>query len=195
MRSLQIGLLSSALVAFAGCNRQPTGQVRDNSSPTPQSSTTPETKVPHPSQVAVTLGQTSAEAAPLNPHIAEAYSPDRVTLERTAAAPSGFPGAPEPKEEAPPAGMKWVIVIVDLDAIQGEFSIALNKIRLVDKSQRPYRLVSFGGTQNDTFTDLREYDKYKMVEPPKMIMKSRTASKQSFLFAVGAKAEGLSLEF
>lgn len=184
-----------ALVPFVGCKREATEQSRQTPSPPPSASAAPQKDMPHPNQLTVTMGKTSPESAKLNPRVAEAYSPDKVTLERTAAAPSGFPGAPEPKEEVPPAGTKWVIVIVDLDAIQGEFSIALNKIRLLDKTQRPYRLVSFGGTQNDTFTDLREYDKYKMVEPPKMIMKSRAASKQTFLFAVAAKAEGLILEF
>lgn len=155
-----------------------------------------EAKSPHPNQVSVTLGMTSANAARLNPRVAEAYSPASVTLEGTAIeSPTSFPRAPEPKSKVPPPGMKWVIVTLDMDAIQGEFSIPLSKIRIVDKSKRAYRLVSFGGTQVDSFMDVREYDKYKMVEPPMMTMRLPTATKQNFLFAVAVKAEGLTFEF
>ena len=65
----------------------------------------------------------------------------------------------------------------------------------MDQSNNTYRLVSFGGSDSDTFTDLREYDKYKMVEPPKLIIRSPTVSKEKMLFAVASKAQGLSLEF
>jgi hypothetical protein len=195
MRTVHSLILLLALVPFAACRREATEQSRQTPSPAPQASAMPGTKSPHANQVSVSLGKTSPEAGRLNPRITEAYSPEKVTLERTAAAPAGFPGAEPPREESPQPGMKWLIVIVELDAIEGEFSLSLNKIHIVDQVKKAYRLVSFGGSEAGTFTDLREYDKYKMVEPPKMIMRSAAASKQSFLFAVASKAEGLSFEF
>lgn len=190
-------ILFLALVALTACKQPTTEPARPSPTPTTQTSTTPATTAsPHPNQVTVSLGKISAEAGKLNPRIAEAYSPGKVTLERNAMGPpAGFPGAAEPADEAPAAGMKWVIVLVDLDATQGEFSMALNKIRLVDQSGKPYRLVSFGGSEAGKFADLREYDRYKMVEPPKMMMRSDKPTKQNFLFAVPAKAEGLQFEF
>lgn len=89
--------------------------------------------------------------------------------------------------------MKWLIVIVQIDAAQREVTIPIGKIRIVDQSKKPYRLVSFGSTA--TFTDFREYDKLRMVEPPRLIMKSPAAGKEYLLFALASKAEGLSLEF
>lgn len=197
MRTLYILILLLVFAFFAACKQQ-TIEPKPTSTPSPaQASTTPATtNAPHPNQVSVSLGKTSTESAKLNPRIAEAYAPEKVTLERTAMGPpAGFPGAAEPQTEAPPAGMKWVIVLVDLDAPKGEFSLPLNKIRMIDQSNKPYRLVSFGGTEGDKFTDLREYDKYQMVEPPRMIMRSDKPTKQNFLFAVPAKAEGLKFEF
>lgn len=142
------------------------------------------------------MGKVSATAAALNPRVVEAYSVETVTLEGMGAGPpTGFPGAPESKAEAAPEGLKWVIVLVDVEAPKGEFSIPLNKIRLTDQSKESYRLVSFGGTPADSFADLREYDKYKMVEPPKMVMRSDKPSKQKFLFAVRENAAGLALDF
>ena len=90
--------------------------------------------------------------------------------------PQGFPTSPQTQDESPPAGMKWLVVIVELDAMQGEVSVPLNKIRIVDQSNRTFRLISLGGSDADTFTDLREMDKYKMVEPPKLIINSPTAA-------------------
>ena len=196
MRHIQSVILLFALIAFAACKRETTEQPRQaSSSPTAQASVSPETRSLHPNQVPVSLGKTSPEAAPLNPRIAEAYSPASVMLVRTAGtAPSGFPGAPEPQKESPPPGMKWLVVIVETGAAQGDVSIPLNKIRLVDQAKKSYRLVSFGAGAG-TYTDFREYDRYKMVEPPKLIMKSPIAGKQDFLFAVAAKSEGLTLEF
>jgi hypothetical protein len=196
MRTLRSLVLLFALVPFVACKHEATEQSRQAPSPAPQASVTPETKSPHANQVSVSLGKTSSEAAPLNPRIAEAYSLATVRLARTAAGPPvGFPGAPEPQDESPPPGMKWLVVIVETGTAQGEVTIPLNKIRLIDQSKKTYRLVSFGGSDAGTFTDFREYDKYKMVEPPKLIMKSPIAGKQNLLFAVAAKAEGLSLEF
>jgi hypothetical protein len=195
MRTFHSLILLLALVTCVACKREATEQSRQTPSPAPRASATPETNSPHPNQVSVSLGKTSSEAAPLNPRIAEAYSLATVTLERTAAAPAGFPGAPEPQNESPPPGMKWLVVIVETGTAQGEVSIPLNKIRIVDQTKKAYRLISFGGSDAGTFTDFREYDKYKMIEPPKLIMKSPVATKQNLLFAVASKAEGLSLEF
>lgn len=197
MYRLTATILILGLAALTACKQQTNEPARPSSTPTTQASATPATaSSPHPNQVTVSLGKTSAEAAKLNPRIAEAYSPGKVTLERNAMGPpSGFPGAAEPKEEAPAAGMRWVIVLVDLDAPKGEFSLPLNKIRILDQAGKAYRLVSFGGSEADRFMDLREYDRYKMVEPPKMMMKSDKPTKQNFLFAVPVKAEGLQFEF
>ena len=195
MRTLQNLLLLLALVLLAACNRVEKEQSRQALSPTPQASTTPETRSSHPNQVVVSMGKTSSAVAPLNPRVTEAYSPASVKLERTASAPPGFPTAPEAQDESAQPGMKWLVVIVATDATQGEVSIPLSKIRIVDRSKRAYRLISFGGSDVGTFTDFREYDKYKMVEPPKLIMHSPAAGKQNLLFAVASKAEGLSLEF
>jgi hypothetical protein len=196
MKTVASLILSAALLAATACKQSSTEQARHEPTPAPRTTVSPQSAdSPHPNQVAVSLGKTSTEAAPLNPRIAEAYSPASVTLERTAAAPSGFPGAPAPQNESPPPGMKWVIVIVETGAAQGEVSIPLSKIRIVDQTGKAYRLVSFGGSAAGTFMDLREYDKYKMVEPPKLIMKSPIAGKQNFLFAVAVKAGGLQLEF
>ena len=195
MRILRSLMLLLALVTFVACKHEQTEQSRQTPSPVPQASATPETKAPHPNQVSVSLGKTSPEGARLNPRIAEAYSPASVTLQRTAAAPAGFPGAPEPQNESPPPGMKWLIVIVETGSAQGEVSLPMSKIRIVDQSKKAYRLISFGGSDTGTFTDFREYDKYVMVEPPKLIMHDPVATRQNLLFAVASKAEGLSLEF
>ncbi len=196
MRVFRGLLLLCVLLTLVACKREATEQSRQTPSPSPRTSVTTETKTAHPNQVPVSLGKTSPEAAPLNPHIAEAYLPESVMLVRTATtAPAGFPGAPEPQKESPPPGMKWLIVIVETGAAQGDVSIPLNKIRLIDQAKKPYRLVSFGAGETGTYTDFREYDKFKMVEPPKLIMKSPIAGRQDFLFAVAAKAEGLTLEF
>jgi hypothetical protein len=195
MQRITATFLFFALISFAAC-KQSTQSTRPSSPPTPEPSTATETSSPHPNQVTVALGKTSADAARLNPRIAEAYSPATVRLEQTAGGPpAGFAGAAEPKEESPAPGMKWVIVIIDLNAPQGEFSLPLNQIRMLDQGNKVYRLVSFGGTTGDGFADLREYDKYKMVSPPKMIMRSDKSTKQNFLFAVAANAEGLKFEF
>ena len=196
MKAAYIILLLLVLAFFPACKqtaRQPAQPAA--ASPTPATSKTETPKSPHANQVPVLLGKTSPEAAKLNPRIAEAYSPEKVQLQRAAAAPAGFPDAREAQNESAPPGMKWLIVIVETGAAEGEVSLALSKIRIVDQAKRPYRLVSFGGSDAGLFTDFREYDKYKMVEPPKLIMKSPVAGKQDFLFAVAAKAEGLSLEF
>lgn len=198
MRTLYFLILLLLFAFFAACRQQTTEQkTAATPSPVASASTTPANITsPHPNQVSVSLGKTSTESAKLNPRIAEAYAPEKVTLERTATGPpAGFSGAPEPQTEAAPDGMKWVIVLVDLDAPKGEFSLPLNKIRMIDQANKSYRLVSFGGTEGDQFTDLREYDKYQMVEPPKMIMRSDKPTRQNFLFAVPAKAEGLKFEF
>jgi hypothetical protein len=196
MQKLTATLLFT-LIILGACKQQTTQSGRPSSPPTPTASSTPEgSSAPHPNQVAVTLGKTSAESAKLNPRIAEAYSPATVKLEAMSGGPpSGYAGAPEAKDEAPAAGTKWVVVIVNLDAPQGEFSLPLNQIRIFDQANKAYRLISFGGTGDDTFADLREYDKYKMVSPAKMIMKSDKPTKQSFLFAVAANAEALRFEF
>lgn len=91
--------------------------------------------------------------------------------------------------------MKWLVVSVETDTAQGEVTLLLSKIRIVDQSRKTYRLISYGGSDAGWFTDFREYDNYKMVEPPKLIMQSPVAGKQNLLFAVASKAEGLSLEF
>lgn len=111
MRILRGLMLLLALVLFAACKHEATEQARQGSSTTPQASVTLETTSPHPNQVTVSMGKISSEAARLNPRIAEAYSLATVTLERTAAAPAGFPGAPEgfpgasePQNESPPPG-------------------------------------------------------------------------------------------
>lgn len=195
MKALHNLLLLLTLVSFAACNRVEKEQSRQTPSPMPQASMTPQNTSSHPNQVSVSLGKTSSEVARLNPRVTEAYSPASVRLERTASAPPGFPTTPETQDESPQPGMKWLVVVVELDAIQGELSVPLSKIRIVDQSKRTYRLISFGGSDSDTFTDLREMDKYKMVEPPKLIMRSQATSKEKMLFAVASKAEGLSLEF
>lgn len=198
MRTLYFLILLLVFAFFAACKQQTTEQkATATPSPPAQASTTPaNTNSPHPNQVPVSLGKTSTESAKLNPRIAEAYAPEKVTLERTGMGPpAGFSGAPEPQTEAAPGGMKWVIVLVDLDAPKGEFSLPLNKIRMIDQANKSYRLVSFGGSEGDKFTDLREYDKYQMVEPPKMIMRSDKPTRQNFLFAIPANAEGLKFEF
>jgi hypothetical protein len=143
----------------------------------------------------LSLAKISAETARLNPRIFEAYSPETVKLDRTAFAPTASPNSTEAREESPPAGMKWLVVTVDHDAAQGEVSIPMKQIRITDRSNRAYRLISFGGPESKTFDDLREYDKYKMVAPPKLVMQSPVAGKQSLLFAVASKSDGLSLEF
>lgn len=183
------------LLLFAACNRVEQQQPRQTSSPVPQVSSTPQNKASHPNQVTVSIGRTSPEIARLNPRFVEGYSPESIKLMRSDSMPQDFPTTPQTQDESPPAGMKWLVVIVELDATQGEVTVPLNKIRIVDQSKKAYRLISFGGSDSDTFTDLREYDKYKMVGPPKLIIRSPTKSKQSMLFAVASKAQGLSLEF
>jgi hypothetical protein len=195
MKTLLNLLLLLALLLFAACNRVKKEQPRQASSPVAQESPTPQSKSSHPNQVIVSIGKTSPEIARLNPRFIEAYSPASVQLLRTDSMPQGFPTSPQTQDESPPAGMKWLVVIVELDATHGEVSVPLNKIRIVDQSNRTFRLISLGGSDADTFTDLREMDKYKMVEPPKLIINSPTASKQGMLFAVASKAQTLSLEF
>ncbi|MDQ5846003.1 MAG: hypothetical protein M3539_11995 [Acidobacteriota bacterium] len=196
MRTIHCLVLVLGVTFFAACKQTAMQPAQQLSSPAPLATAAPETKSTHPNQVAVSMGKISSEAAPLNPRIAEAYSPEKVTLLKTVAAPSFYMDTPPaPKVESAPPGMKWLIVIVETGAAQGEVSIPLNKIRLVDPTKKAYRLVSFGAGDAGTYTDFREYDKYKMVEPPKLIMKSPIAGKQDFLFAVAEKAEGLSLEF
>lgn len=195
MKILQSLLLLLALALLAACNHVATEQSRPASSPMTQAASTPLAQPAHPNQVAVSLGKTSPEAAPLRPHIIEAYSPAAVKLDRSAAAPVGVTSTSEPQNESPQSGLKWLVVIVQVEAAQGEVAIPISKIRVVDQSKKPYRLVSYGGTDTDTFMDFREYDKLKMVEPPRLIMKSPAAGKQYLLFAVGSKADGLSLEF
>lgn len=193
--SHQVRIFLLLLVAFPGCKKQTSSPARTAASPPAKESATPGVKQAHPNQVSVTMGQTSPAAAKLNPRIAEAYSPEKVLLIKTTQASSFYLDVPENKPEAPPSGMKWVIVTVAMDSVESEVSIALSNIRLVDRLHKSYRLISPGGSETETFTDLREMNKYKMIEPPKLIMKSPTASTQSFLFAVAAKAEGLALEF
>lgn len=195
MKTLLNLLLLLALLLFTACNRVKKEQPRQESSPVAQDSPTPQSKSSHPNQVIVSIGRTSPEIARLKPRFVEAYSLASVKLLRTDSMPQGFPTTPQTQDELPPAGMKWLVVIVELDATQGEVSVPLNKIRIVDQSNRTYRLISLGGSDSDTFTDLREMDKYKMVEPPKLILKSPIASKQGMLFEVASKAQGLSLEF
>lgn len=195
MRILQSLMLLLALALLAACNRVATEQSRQVSSPTPRATSTPAAPPVHPNQVAVSLGKTSPEAMPLNPRIIEAYSLATVKLDRSAAAPVGVTTTSEPRDESPQSGMKWLVVIVQVDAAQGEVAIPIGKIRIVDQSRKIYRLVSFGSTDSGPFMDFREYDKLKIVEPPKLIMKSPAAGRQYLLFAVGSKAEGLSLEF
>ena len=195
MKTLLNLLLLLALLIFATCSRIEREQPRQTPSSTPQESTTSQSNVPHPNQVTVSIGRTSPQIARLNPRFVEGYSPASIKLERTDSMPRGFPTTPQTQDESPQAGMKWLVVIVELDATKGEVSVPLSKIRIVDQSNNTYRLVSFGGSDSDTFTDLREYDKYKMVEPPKLIIRSPTVSKEKMLFAVASKAQGLSLEF
>jgi hypothetical protein len=195
MRTLFNLLLLLALLLVAACNRVKKEQPPQAPSPVAQDSPTPQSKSSHPNQVSVSIGKTSPEIARLKPRFIEAYSPASVKLERTDSMPQGFPTTPQTPDESPQAGMKWLVVIVELDATQGEVSVPINKIRIADQSNRTYRLISFGGSDSDTFTDLREMDKYKMVEPPKLMIRSPTASKQTMLFAVASKAQGLSLEF
>ncbi len=192
---LLMTLLSTIFVFVTSCGRAVSEQPRPNASPAVPAPTTVQREASHSNQVTVTLAKISPETARLNPRIAEAYSPDTVKRERTASAPNGFPGSTGAREESPQPGMSWLVVIVDHDAVQGEVSIPISQIRIIDRANRSYRLISFGAIESDTFEDLREYDKYKMVAPPKLVMQSPAVGKQSLLFAVAKKSAGLVLEF
>lgn len=187
-------LLLAMPLVLAGCSRtekeQPT-----KASPSPQAQATESpNKAPHPNQMTVSLGRTSSDIARLNPRIFEAYSPESVKLQKNSSLAPGMPETPETKSESAPDGMKWLIVTIELDATQGEVSISIMGIQVIDGSQRKYRVISFGGSEGDTFFDFREYDKYKMVSPPKLMIRSPSVSKQNMLFAISSKAAGLRLE-
>ena len=195
MRILQSLMVLFALLLLAACNRVANEPSPKASSPAPLATTATTAQPAHPNQIAVSLGKTSSETAPLKPRVIEAYSVTTVKLDRSGAAPVGVASTAEPKDESAPSGMKWLVVIVQVDAVQGEVTIPISKIRILDQTKKIYRLVSFGSSDTNAFMDFREYDKLKMVEPPKMIMKSPAAGMEYLLFAVGVKAEGLSLEF
>lgn len=186
----------AVLVLFVGCRSAKEEQpMQPASASTPESTASQDAEPsPHPNQVTVVLGPTSPEVARLNPRIVEAYSPETVNLTRNTSVAPGIPETPETKSESAPDGMKWLIVTVELDPTEGELSIAMNNIRMIDGAKRKYRLISSGGSGAHPFTDFREYDKYKMLSPPKLIIRSENVSKQNMLFAVSTRAQELRLE-
>ncbi len=191
LRNFTLLLVSLLLTA---CSQSPQQQSNQSPPSKPQEPEQAQNNVSPSEKVIVSIGKTSPDVARLKPRFVEAFSPPRIKLQKDISSPLSSQSASQTQDELPPEGMKWLIVTIELDPAQGEVSIPINRIHLVDDSKRKYKLISFGGSDSSSFMDFREYEKYKMTEPPKLIIRSSVSSKQTMLFVIASNAAGLRLE-
>ncbi len=189
-------LVSLLLLLIACCNQSKQETKGPASAPAPQQAKEIQKPAPPPEEFQVTIQRKAAKFEIFHVRVVRASSPFRVKLS-SPMSPGSLGSAATGHEEAAPNGMKWMIVIVELETTQGELSIPMNRIRLMDETKTKCRLISIGKDEVTPFTDFREYDKYRQVEPPELVIGAAgktTKTTVALLFAVSSGAKSFVLE-
>ena len=185
--------LASALAVLflVACNRPAPQPASQTSTPASPPAKQVQSKAP-PADVSISIEKKAVGG--LEARFIEASAPPTVKLSKVT--PPGSFAASEPERDEPaPTGMKWLAITVEFEPTQGEVATPMSRIRLLDESKRKYRLVSIGGSATTAFIDFRDYDNYRMVQPPKLVVNSPARSRDTLLFAVPSDAKRLSLAF